>query len=82
MKQVEIPHPQVNMSDSYVRTILVTGSNTGIGYALVRQLAQKGHVVYLASRNEASGKEAQSALHSIFSLSPSDRIDLQSKAQV
>jgi NAD(P)-dependent dehydrogenase (short-subunit alcohol dehydrogenase family) len=44
---------------SYTRTILVTGSNTGIGLALVRILAQKGNMVYLASRNEASGKEAQ-----------------------
>jgi len=44
---------------SYRRTILVTGSNTGIGYALVRLLAQKGHNVYLASRNDAAGKEAQ-----------------------
>lgn len=47
------------MSDSYPRTILVTGSNTGIGYALVRLLAQKGNVVYLTSRKEAAGKEAQ-----------------------
>lgn len=47
------------MSDSYKRTILVTGSNTGIGYELVRLLAEKGHVVYLAARREAAGKEAQ-----------------------
>lgn len=46
------------MSD-YKRVILVTGSNTGIGYELVRLLAAKGHTVYLASRNEAAGKEAQ-----------------------
>jgi len=43
----------------YTRTILVTGANTGIGYALVRLLAQKGENVYLGSRNAAKGKEAQ-----------------------
>lgn len=46
------------MSD-YQRVVLVTGSNAGIGYELVRLIAQKGHIVYLASRNEAAGKEAQ-----------------------
>ncbi|KAG5654320.1 hypothetical protein H0H81_004739 [Sphagnurus paluster] len=45
------------------KVILVTGSNTGIGYELVRLLAQKGHTVYLASRNEASGQKAQAQLN-------------------
>ncbi|EEB91265.1 hypothetical protein MPER_10406, partial [Moniliophthora perniciosa FA553] len=40
------------------RVILVTGSNTGIGYELVRLLASKGHTVYLPSRNEQSGQDA------------------------
>ncbi|KAJ7086821.1 hypothetical protein B0H15DRAFT_886654 [Mycena belliarum] len=40
------------------KVILVTGSNTGIGYELVHLLAAKGHTVYLASRIEASGLEA------------------------
>ena len=43
----------------YRRVILVTGSNTGIGYEFVRLLAKKGHIVYLASRNASAGKEAQ-----------------------
>lgn len=47
------------MSGSYTSTILVTGSNSGIGYELVRLLAEKGHVVYMASRNEVAGKESQ-----------------------
>ncbi|THV00587.1 NAD(P)-binding protein [Dendrothele bispora CBS 962.96] len=50
------------MSTEYKRVILVTGSNTGIGYAIVKNLASKGHTVYLASRNEAAGKEAQQKL--------------------
>jgi NAD(P)-dependent dehydrogenase (short-subunit alcohol dehydrogenase family) len=41
------------------KIILVTGSNTGIGFELVRLLAAKGHLVYLSARNEAAGKEAQ-----------------------
>ncbi|KAF7304025.1 hypothetical protein MIND_00633700 [Mycena indigotica] len=40
------------------RIILVTGSNTGIGYELVHLLAAKGHTVYLASRKEAAGLAA------------------------
>ena len=40
------------------KVILVTGSNTGIGFELVRLLAEKGHSVYLAARNEHSGKVA------------------------
>ncbi|KAL0062704.1 hypothetical protein AAF712_010399 [Marasmius tenuissimus] len=50
------------MSDDYKRVILVTGSNTGIGYEIVKGLAQKGQTVYLAARSEAKGKEAQEKL--------------------
>ncbi|KAL0574489.1 hypothetical protein V5O48_007464 [Marasmius crinis-equi] len=50
------------MSDDYKRVILVTGSNAGIGYEIVKGLAKKGQTVYLAARKEASGKEAQEKL--------------------
>ncbi|KAJ7660291.1 hypothetical protein DFH06DRAFT_1194190 [Mycena polygramma] len=40
------------------KVILVTGSNTGIGFELVHLLAAKGHTVYLASRKESAGVEA------------------------
>ncbi|KAJ7880038.1 hypothetical protein B0H14DRAFT_3434782 [Mycena olivaceomarginata] len=40
------------------KVILITGSNTGIGYELVHLLAAKGHTVYLASRKESAGNEA------------------------
>ncbi|KAK0446879.1 hypothetical protein EV421DRAFT_1734103 [Armillaria borealis] len=49
-------------NDQYKRVILVTGSNTGIGYGIVKLLAEKGHTVYLASRKESAGKEAQAKL--------------------
>ncbi|PFH54003.1 hypothetical protein AMATHDRAFT_53720 [Amanita thiersii Skay4041] len=44
------------------KVILVTGANTGIGFELVRLLAQKGHIVYLAARNESAGREAVTKL--------------------
>lgn len=44
---------------SYTRTILVTGANTGIGYDLVRLLAEKGESVYLGAINKGKGREAQ-----------------------
>ncbi|KAG7087199.1 hypothetical protein E1B28_013180 [Marasmius oreades] len=52
------------------RIILVTGANTGIGYDTVRVLASKPekHTVYLASRNEKSGKDAQAKLQSEHNL--------------
>ena len=42
------------------KVILVTGSNTGIGFELVRLLAEKGNTVYLTARNEDNGNKAQS----------------------
>lgn len=46
----------------YKRIVLVTGANTGIGFEIVKSLAEKGHTVYLSARNETSGKEAQKKL--------------------
>ncbi|ESK94354.1 short-chain dehydrogenase reductase sdr [Moniliophthora roreri MCA 2997] len=50
------------------RTILVTGSNTGIGFELVRLLASKGHNVYLSSRNEEAGHNALKRLKDEYNL--------------
>ncbi|KAF9049283.1 NAD(P)-binding protein [Hymenopellis radicata] len=47
---------------SYKRVILVTGSNTGIGFEIVRSLAEKGHIVYLSARNNEAGLGAQDQL--------------------
>ena len=47
---------------AYKRVILVTGSNTGIGYEVVKNLAEKGHRVYLAARNEEAGVKAEITL--------------------
>jgi len=50
---------QAMSPQSAPKTILITGGNSGIGYELVRQLAALGHNVYLTSRSEQSGKDAQ-----------------------
>lgn len=41
-----------------IKVALVTGGNRGIGYQLVKQLAQKGFKVILASRDPEMGYEA------------------------
>ncbi|MBX2960879.1 MAG: SDR family oxidoreductase [Cyclobacteriaceae bacterium] len=40
------------------RTIIVTGSNKGIGFEVVRQLAKQNHNVILTARENIKGKEA------------------------
>ncbi|EEB88502.1 hypothetical protein MPER_13623, partial [Moniliophthora perniciosa FA553] len=45
-------------TDSYTKVVLVTGANQGIGYALVRLLAERGHIVYLGARNPELGAQA------------------------
>ena len=45
-----------------IKVALVTGGNRGIGYDLVKQLAQKGFKVILASRDPDMGHEATQKL--------------------
>jgi len=42
--------------------ILVTGSNKGIGFEVVRQLARAGHRVILAARDAEKGEAAAALL--------------------
>lgn len=47
------------------RIALVTGSNKGIGFELVKQLAQAGVTTVLSARTELAGQQACHQLHSI-----------------
>lgn len=42
-----------------MKTIIVTGANAGIGKACSRQLAQQGHRVIMACRNQQRGEAAR-----------------------
>jgi len=44
------------------KVILVTGSNKGIGFEMVRQFGKLGHQVVLTARSEIKGREAQRKL--------------------
>lgn len=44
------------------KIILITGSNKGIGFEIVRQLSKSGHTVVLTARNEAKGMLAVETL--------------------
>lgn len=44
------------------RTVLVTGGNRGIGFAIARQLAKRGNTVLLGARDAKAGDDAAQAL--------------------
>jgi NAD(P)-dependent dehydrogenase (short-subunit alcohol dehydrogenase family) len=50
------------MPDQTGRTVIITGGNSGLGYASTRALAARGANVVMAVRNEAKGREAIDAL--------------------
>lgn len=59
-----------------IKIIIVTGANTGLGFALVRRFCQQygdGAIVYLTARNEIRGLNAikelkEEGLHPVFHL--------------
>jgi NAD(P)-dependent dehydrogenase (short-subunit alcohol dehydrogenase family) len=43
-------------------TALVTGANTGIGFEVCHQLAQRGYTVFLSSSDSTKGQQAAASL--------------------
>ena len=71
------------MADQSGKVAVVTGSNTGIGYYMVRALASKGASVIMACRNSAKGEAARERIleefpNSDVSVSVLDLADLSS----
>ncbi|WP_445116074.1 SDR family NAD(P)-dependent oxidoreductase [Acinetobacter sp. WZC-1] len=66
-----------------MKTVIITGANTGIGYATAHSFVQAGHHVLLACRNPEKAQQAQQQLQAIGS-GKVDTIplDLNSLAQV
>jgi NAD(P)-dependent dehydrogenase (short-subunit alcohol dehydrogenase family) len=70
------------MSDPKIA--LVTGSNKGIGYEIVRQLLAKGYRVFLTARNAEAGKKAASSLRGdvqFLQMDVSDDASIESAAR-
>ncbi|MBT3322381.1 MAG: SDR family oxidoreductase [Anaerolineae bacterium] len=51
------------MSINQERVAIITGGNSGIGFATVQKLIAKGYTVILASRNQEASKEAIERIH-------------------
>ncbi len=51
-----------------MKNVLITGANQGIGFETAKQLAKLGYYVYLGSRNQINGVEAQRKLNELGSL--------------
>lgn len=48
-----------------MKKVLITGANQGIGFETAKQLAELGYYVYLGSRSQSNGMEAQQKLNGL-----------------
>ncbi|KAL6363082.1 hypothetical protein LRP88_02484 [Fusarium phalaenopsidis] len=59
---IEQWNPLTDLPDLHGKVAVVTGAGTGIGFATVKLLGQKGAKVYLTTRNESKALQAKEAL--------------------
>ena len=64
------------------RTVLVTGANRGLGFAIARELAALGHSVFLGSRDPEAGAEAATSLRRDGLEVSSIQLDLTAPASI
>ncbi len=50
------------MVEKHARIVMITGGNSGIGFATVRKLSLRGYHVILASRNQQASQAAISKI--------------------
>jgi NAD(P)-dependent dehydrogenase (short-subunit alcohol dehydrogenase family) len=60
------------------KTVIVTGSNSGMGFATAKTLAERGARVVLAVRNVAKGKQAATAIRGVTEVRELDLASLDS----
>ena len=72
------------MSASQPRVAMITGGNSGIGFATANKLASKGFAVILASRNQQASAQAIARIHAVNpnAIVESIPLDLSSFASV
>ena len=72
----------MNQFDLGGKTAVVTGGNSGIGFAIARALAQAGATVVVANRTEASGARAAQVIAAEGGRADAVRLDVNSLASV
>jgi retinol dehydrogenase-12 len=72
------------MSLNQERVAMITGGNSGIGFATATKLAAKGYLVLLASRNQQSSRQAIARIQGVYpqAVVASLPLDLSSLASV
>jgi NAD(P)-dependent dehydrogenase (short-subunit alcohol dehydrogenase family) len=65
LKKLKISNEKESIMELTGKTVIVTGSNTGLGYETALHLYLKGAKVYIACRDEAKGQDAIIRMKSI-----------------
>src|ERR1035441_2500892 len=60
------------------KTVIITGANSGIGFATAKVLAERGARVVLAVRDEKKGKKAADAIRGVTEVRKLDLANLES----